>query len=222
MTIAYVHDLHEQFEVLVDKKECDSLVLHVNVVQRIDNGVVELSSKPDKGSTITIRLPLTLAILDGQLVRVGSNTYIFPLVSIVESLQCKKDYISKVAGGCYALRLREEYVPIVALYQAFDVKSDSTDMHDSLLVVVDNNGSKVGIIFDELLAQQQVVIKSLERNYHRVTGVSGATILGDGTVALILDVSGIVKLLGTDVAHSLSYTNQMARKLHSSDTVLPH
>ncbi|WP_018015547.1 chemotaxis protein CheA [Teredinibacter turnerae] len=160
------------------------------------NGIVEIRSTKDKGSTITIRLPLTLAILDGQLVRVGNNTYIFPLVSIIESLHCRREFINKVAGGCNVFKLRDDYVPIIELYKTFTVQPDAIDMDHSLIVVVDYEGGKVGVVVDELLAQQQVVIKSLEQNYRRVDGISGATILGDGTVALILDITGIVKLAG--------------------------
>ncbi|WNO07915.1 chemotaxis protein CheA [Teredinibacter sp. KSP-S5-2] len=173
------------------------------------NGVVELTSEPNKGSKITIRLPLTLAILDGQLIRVGKNTYIFPLVSIVESLQCRKEFISKVAGGCNVFRLRDDYVPIIELSKTFSVKADSEDFEESLMVVVESDGEKVGIVVDELLAQQQVVIKSLEQNYRRVDGISGATILGDGTVALILDIPGIVKLAGDAYRKAQQYTNSM-------------
>ncbi len=158
------------------------------------NGVVEISSKINKGSKITIKLPLTLAILDGQLVKVGSQTFIFPLTSIIESLQCKAEFVNQVAGGCSVFKLREEYVPIIELYKAFSVEPDSRKIEDSLLVVVESEGEKVGIVVDDLLAQQQVVIKSLEQNYRKVEGVSGATILGDGTVALILDIPGIIKL----------------------------
>lgn len=160
------------------------------------NGSVEIVSEKDRGSTITIRLPLTLAILDGQLVRVGDNTYIFPLVSIVESLQYRKDQISQVAGGCDVFKLRDDYVPIIELYKTFSVQPDNEYLDQALMVVVESDGEKVGVVVDELLAQQQVVIKSLEQNYKRVDGISGATILGDGTVALILDIGGIVKLAG--------------------------
>lgn len=160
------------------------------------NGHVEMSSKKDIGSTITIRLPLTLAILDGQLVRVGNNTYIFPLVSIVESLHYQRDFVSRVAGGCDVFKLRDDYVPIIELSKAFSVMPDSVELDQSLLVVVECGSEKIGVVVDELLAQQQVVIKSLEKNYKRVDGISGATILGDGTVALILDINGIVKLAG--------------------------
>lgn len=158
------------------------------------NGVIDLNSEVGVGSTITIRLPLTLAILDGQLVRVSDQTYIFPIVSIAESLQCKAELINKVAGGCDVFRLREEYVPIIQLAEVFNIPLNGGDLEGSLMVVVESEGEKVGIVVDELLAQQQVVIKSLEQNYKRVNGVSGATILGDGTVALIVDIPGIVKL----------------------------
>ncbi|SMF36448.1 two-component system, chemotaxis family, sensor kinase CheA [Alteromonadaceae bacterium Bs31] len=160
------------------------------------NGTVEINSQKDQGSKITIRLPLTLAILDGQLVRVGTNTYIFPLVSIVESLQYRKELISSVAGGCNVFKLRDDYVPIIELHKIFSVQADSDYLDQALMVVVESDGEKVGIVVDELLAQQQVVIKSLEQNYKRVEGISGATILGDGTVALILDTVGMVKLAG--------------------------
>lgn len=162
------------------------------------NGTVEISSKPGEGSRITIRLPLTLAILDGQLVRVGTHTYIFPLVSIVESLQTKAELLNRVAGGCDVFQLRNEYVPIIRLFDIFSIVPENDAVEDSLLVVVECDGEKVGIVVDELLAQQQVVIKSLEQNYQRVEGVSGATILGDGTVALILDIVGLVKLAGVN------------------------
>ena len=161
------------------------------------NGSVEIGSELGRGSKITIRLPLTLAILDGQLVRVGNNTYVFPLISIVESMQCKSEFVSKVASGCEVFKLRDDYVPIINLASAFSVTSDNNSLDNSLMVVVETEGDKVGIIVDELLAQQQVVIKSLEQNFRKVEGVSGATILGNGTVALILDIPGIVRLAGT-------------------------
>ena len=160
------------------------------------NGNVDIKSKEGVGTTITIRLPLTLAILDGQLVRVGTNVYIFPLVSIVESMQVKQDELNHVAGGCEVFQLRDEYLPVVRLYDIFSVKPDSFDIEDSLLVVVEADGEKIGVVVDELSAQQQVVIKSLEQNYQRVEGVSGATILGDGTVSLILDIPGLVNIAG--------------------------
>ena len=160
------------------------------------NGSVEVESTPGQGSVFTIRLPLTLAILDGQLIRVGEHTYIFPLVSIVESIQSYDQMIHRVATGCDVLRLRDEYVPIVKLWDIFNVKPDSEKIEEGLLVVCEGNNMKIAVFVDDLLAQQQVVIKSLQDNYRTVEGVSGATILGDGTVSLILDIGGLMKLAG--------------------------
>ena len=160
------------------------------------NGSVEVESTPGQGSVFTIRLPLTLAILDGQLIRVGEQVYIFPLVSIVESIQSYDQMIHRVSTGCEVLRLREEYVPIVRLWDIFNIKPDSEKLEDGLLVVVEGDNMKVAVLVDDLLAQQQVVIKSLQDNYRSVDGISGATILGDGTVSLILDISGLIKLAG--------------------------
>ncbi|NTS76516.1 chemotaxis protein CheA [Catenovulum sp. SM1970] len=173
------------------------------------NGSIELESRPGQGSTFTIRLPLTLAILDGQLVRVGEHIYIIPLVNIIESLQVDVSKVNNVGGEYEVLRLRDEYVPIVRLYESFNHTADSNKLEDGLLVVVENDNGKVGILVDELLAQQQVVIKSLEANYMRVEGISGATILGDGTVSLIIDVAGLVKLAGINKAlRSISHLNK--------------
>lgn len=161
-------------------------------------GVVEVKSESGKGSTFTIRLPLTLAIVDGQLVRVGDQIYIIPLISIIESLQIKADNVKTVAGQTELYRLREDYIPMVRLHNIFHTKSDSTQLDDGLLVVVEAEGQKVGFFVDDLLAQHQVVVKSLESNYEKVVGVSGATILGDGTVAIILDISGLINLSRPD------------------------
>ncbi|MFD2229918.1 chemotaxis protein CheA [Alkalimarinus sediminis] len=160
------------------------------------NGSVEVESTEGEGSVFTIRLPLTLAILDGQLIRVGNHTYILPLISIVESIQSFQGMLHRVVGGCDLLRLRDEYVPIIQLASIFNIESDAKDMDDGLLVVVEGDNMKVAILIDDLEAQQQVVIKSLEENYKKVDGVSGATILGDGTVSLILDIAGLIKLAG--------------------------
>jgi two-component system chemotaxis sensor kinase CheA len=153
-----------------------------------------VSSSHGEGTTFTIRLPLTLAILDGQLVRVGGQTYIIPLVSIVESLQINAQFVNAIAGKAEVYQLRDEYIPIIRLYNTFNVKPDCEQLENGLLVVVEGDGHKAGLLVDDLLAQQQVVIKSLESNFRRVEGLSGATILGDGTVALILDVAGVIRV----------------------------
>lgn len=161
------------------------------------NGSIEVSSERGKGSRFVIRLPLTLAILDGQLVRVGDQIYIFPLVSIVESIQSENLSINNVGGHSDVLQLRDEYVPIVPLHEVFNIDTEEKSLNDSIIVVVETDGEKVGVVVDELLGQQQVVIKSLDENYKKVDGISGATILGDGTVALIIDISGMSKMAGT-------------------------
>ena len=157
-------------------------------------GIIELESTVGVGTTIRIRLPLTLAILDGQLVRVGDQTYIVPLVSIIESLQATPDRVKSVTGSAELYRLRGEYIPIIRLYEMFGVEPQSTVLEHGLLVVVEGEGRRASIFVDELLGQQQVVIKSLETNYRKVDGVSGATILGDGTVAMIIDAGGVIAL----------------------------
>lgn len=157
-------------------------------------GSIEVNSQEGRGSRFTIRLPLTLAILDGQLVRVGEQIYIIPLVSIIESLQAKPDSINVLAGMSEVYRLRDEYLPVLRLYQVFNIVADTEDLTRGLLVVVEGDGQRAGIFVDELLGQQQVVIKSLESNYRRVDGVSGATILGDGSVALIMDIPGLIRM----------------------------
>ncbi len=156
------------------------------------NGSIEVQSEQGVGSIFTIRLPLTLAILDGQLVRVGEEKYVIPLVSIVESIQLEPRNMNHIAGSQPVMPLRDEYIPIVCMKDVFSL-STNADLSDAMLVIVDGERGKVGLVVNELLGQQQVVIKSLEQNYERVPGISGATILGDGTVALIIDVTGLHK-----------------------------
>ncbi|MDH5392537.1 MAG: chemotaxis protein CheA [Gammaproteobacteria bacterium] len=163
-------------------------------------GAIETHSVKGQGSIFSIRLPLTLAILDGQSVSVGSDNYIIPLVSIVESVQPKKESLNMVAGKGETYKLRDEYLPIIRvgdLFQIPDAKAQK--LEDGLLVVVEADGKRFGVFVDDLLGQQQVVIKSLESNYKRIDGISGATILGDGSVALILDILGLVRMTSKQV-----------------------
>jgi two-component system chemotaxis sensor kinase CheA len=170
----------------------------MDVVRRNINelgGGVEIESSPGRGSTVTIRLPLTLAILDGQTVRVGDETYVVPLTSIVESIQVRRDMVNLVAGRGETFRLRGEYLPVIRLHEVLGVPDPRvTELTDGLLVVVESDGRRGGLLVDDLVGQQQVVIKSLEANYRRVDGIAGATIMGDGSVALILDVPGLIRL----------------------------
>ncbi|MGR9051084.1 MAG: chemotaxis protein CheA [Gammaproteobacteria bacterium] len=158
-------------------------------------GNIEIHSQLGKGSTIAIHLPLTLAILDGQSIAVGDETYIVPLGSIIESINITDDMLNRITGKGETFRLRGEYLPIVRMHEIFSVTTArATKLTDGLIVVVEGQGVRCGLFVDDLLGQQQVVIKSLEANYRHVEGVSGATILGDGSVALILDIPGLVRL----------------------------
>ena len=158
-------------------------------------GEVEIDSELGVGTKITIRLPLTLAILDGQTIKVGDETYIVPLITIIESIQIKPDMINRVAGKGETFKLRGEYLQIIKLHEVFGIKAPkATDLSEGIMVVVESEGRHVGLFVDDLFGQQQVVIKSLEANYKKVDGFSGATILGDGSVALILDIPGVVRL----------------------------
>ncbi|HYM33979.1 MAG TPA: chemotaxis protein CheA, partial [Steroidobacteraceae bacterium] len=156
-------------------------------------GTIELRSTLGQGSRFIITLPLTLAIVDGQSVSVGPEKYIVPLTAIVESLQLKASMVSRVVGRGEVFSFREDYIPVVRLHEIFDVEPRSRELHEGLLMIVEGEGERVGLFVDDLLGQQQVVIKSLETNYRRVDGVSGATILGDGSVALILDIPGLIR-----------------------------
>ena len=157
-------------------------------------GNVSVKSETGVGSTFTIVLPLTLAILDGQLVRVGGESYIISLVSIVETIQVSREKVNEIAGASEMFRLRDQYLPVLRLHELFGIEADSDAIEEGLLVVAEANGQRVGIFVDDLLEQQQVVIKSMEANYRQTLGISGATILGDGAVALILDVPGLIQL----------------------------
>jgi two-component system chemotaxis sensor kinase CheA len=156
-------------------------------------GKIEVRTERGKGSRFVITLPLTLAIVDGQSVAVGSETYIVPLISIVESMQLRTSNVSRLSGRGEVFSFRGDYLPIIRLHELYGVEPRTHQLHEGLVVVAEGEGRRVGLFVDDLLGQQQVVIKSLEANYGHVEGVSGATILGDGSVALILDVPGIIR-----------------------------
>jgi two-component system chemotaxis sensor kinase CheA len=157
-------------------------------------GTVGIKTTPGKGTLFTLKLPLTLAIIDGMTVRVGKELYIIPLVSIVESIQPRSDTIRTIIGQAELINVRGAYHPIVRLHHAFHIEPEHTDLLDSILVIVETEGERVAVMVDELVGQQQVVIKSLEKNFRKVQGIAGATILGDGTVGFILDVRGLLDL----------------------------
>jgi len=158
------------------------------------SGRIEIESYQGLGTKMTIRLPLTLAILDGLSLRVGAETFIIPLTAIIESIQPKAEDVKTVAGQGEVVQVRGEYLPLTALYRVFNIRSRIRRPQEGTLMIVEADGVKAALLVDELLGQHQVVIKSLETNYRKVPGISGATIMGDGRVALILDVTGLVRM----------------------------
>ncbi|MFZ2301986.1 MAG: chemotaxis protein CheA [Gallionella sp.] len=156
-------------------------------------GRVEIASRFGEGSTVTIRLPLTLAILDGLSIAVGDQLYIIPLSFIIESLQPSAGDIKEISGQGQVLHVRGEYLPVIALHKIFNIEPKFTNPAEGILVLLEAEGKKVALFVDDLVSQHQVVIKSLETNYRKVTGISGATIMGDGRVAMIMDVGALVK-----------------------------
>ncbi|PRH25769.1 chemotaxis protein CheA [Burkholderia multivorans] len=154
-------------------------------------GHVEISSQAGRGTTTRIVLPLTLAILDGMSVKVGSEIFILPLNFVMESLQPSNDDIYTVGNGERVVRVRGEYLPLVALHEVFSVEGARTDPTQGIVTIMETEGRRFAMLIDELVGQQQVVVKNLETNYRKVHGISAATILGDGSVALIVDVAAL-------------------------------
>ena len=157
------------------------------------NGSVEIESSEGHGMKVSVRLPLTLAIMDGMSVGVGDEVYILPLSSVVESFQVKSGAVSTVGQGSQLVKVREEYMPVIELEKVFQVPRFDFEKSCDIMVVIEADGSRVALLVDELLGQQQVVVKNLESNYRKVPNISGATILGDGKVALILDTGALVR-----------------------------
>jgi two-component system chemotaxis sensor kinase CheA len=165
-------------------------------------GAVSIKTVPGKGTSFTLKLPLTLAIIEGMTVRVGKETYIVPLLSILESIQPKAESIKTVAGKGELINVRGTYLPIIRMYEVFSLEPEYTEPTKAILLILETEGEHVAVMVDEILGQQQVVIKSMEQNFRKVDGVAGATILGDGTVGFILDVRGLLEIArrGTAVA----------------------
>jgi two-component system chemotaxis sensor kinase CheA len=156
-------------------------------------GTVEIDSAEGYGMKVSVRLPLTLAIMDGMSVGVGEEVYILPLSSVVESFQVKQDTVKTVAGSGRVVEVRDEFMPVIELEKVFEVPRFDFEHVSNIMVVVEAEGGRVALLVDELLGQQQVVVKNLEANYRKVSDVSGATIMGDGRVALILDIGSLVR-----------------------------
>ena len=156
-------------------------------------GVVDIRSSKGYGTTISISLPLTLAILDGMSVKVGEEIYILPLGYVVESLQPAENDIKEISGQGRVLKVRGEYLPLIPLYRVFGIEPRFTRPSEGLVVILESEGKKAALFIDDLVGQQQVVVKNLESNYRKVAGISGATILGDGGVSLIIDVAALLR-----------------------------
>ncbi|MFZ6844898.1 chemotaxis protein CheA [Undibacterium sp. RuTC16W] len=156
-------------------------------------GVVDIRSAKGFGTTITISLPLTLAILDGMSIKVGEEIYILPLGFVIESLQPTTQDVKEISGKGRVVKVRDEYLPLIALYECFDIEPKFSKPSDGIAVIVEVDGKKAALFVDDLVGQQQVVVKNIESNYRKVPGISGATILGDGGVSLILDVSALLR-----------------------------
>jgi two-component system, chemotaxis family, sensor kinase CheA len=166
-------------------------------------GHVQIMSRRGEGTTIRIVLPLTLAILDGMLIKVGQEVFILPLSTVLESLQPAREDLYSMAGDDVVLKVRDEYLPVVAVHEALDVQGARTELTETIAVIVQGEGRRYALLVDDLVGQQQVVVKNLETNYRKVPGISAATILGDGSVALILDIAGL---------HRLDRTKREARR----------
>ncbi|MES2624475.1 MAG: chemotaxis protein CheA [Pseudomonadota bacterium] len=170
-------------------------------------GRVEVYSEKDKGSTFQITLPLTLAILDGQLIKVGNEVYVLPLLSIVETVQVKLDRLNIISGKQVVYRLRGEAIPVVDMRRLYRINGNEplTSYANKQLIIVESERKSIGLVVDELLDQHQVVIKSLENNFVKVPGMLGATILGDGTVSLILDVTTLADTISKDLSQVVKH-----------------
>lgn len=158
-------------------------------------GNVEVKTTPGIGTRFTLHLPLTLAIMDGLCVKVDTQVYIIPLLSVVESLSLADQQISRPAGGSELVPFHDEHLPLLKLYELFNLYSAKKQISDGIIIIVETENKKIGLFVDEIIGQQQVVVKSLETHYKRVDGVATATILGDGEVALILDISSLTNLV---------------------------
>jgi two-component system chemotaxis sensor kinase CheA len=156
-------------------------------------GSVDIRSAKGFGTTISISLPLTLAILDGMSIRVGDEVYILPLGFVIESLQPAPEDVKDISGKGKVVKVRGEYLPLIPLHQMFDIVPRVSDPCEGIVVILETEGRKAALFVDDLVGQQQVVVKNLESNYRKVTGISGATILGDGGVSLILDVAALIR-----------------------------
>ncbi len=157
-------------------------------------GKIEIKSTEGQGSTFIIKLPLTLAIIEGITFAIGTQIYIMPLISIIEQIKVKSDQVKPFEGKGEMIKIRDEYLPLIRLHKVFDIDTQVEDIDTGIVVVVEAGYRKCAIFVDELLDQQQVVIKSLDSAFSKHPGIAGGTILGDGRIALIIDIQGLVNM----------------------------
>ncbi len=199
LTEAQIHDLIFQagFSTASGISAVSGRGVGMDVVRRNINdlgGSVSVSSVPGRGSTFTIKLPLTLAILDAQLARVGNQIIVIPVLNIIESVQVRPGMVNYIAGESEVYRFRDEYIPVIRLHEAFGIAPLVTKLEQGLVIVVDAGRQKAALFVEDMVGQQQVVIKSLETNFRAVPGLIGATVLGDGAIAIIVDIGGLLQM----------------------------
>jgi two-component system chemotaxis sensor kinase CheA len=186
-------------------------------------GRISVSNRPGKGCTMTLSLPLTLAVMDGMVVSVGSQRFVLPTINIIESFQPKKENIGTVSTGCNVVMARGQYVHLIPLFNLFGITDSITDPQEALIILLESDeGGRIALMIDDVLGQQQVVIKSLETNYSNVDGISAATILGNGDVALIIDVPGMIHMranidLRDECISKLSRSEKFAKQTEEID-----
>jgi len=201
LTEAQIHDLifEAGFTTASGISAVSGRGVGMDVVRRNINdlgGSVGVASVPGQGSTFTIKLPLTLAILDAQLARVGNQIIVIPVLNIIESVQVKPGMVNYIAGESEVYRFRDEYIPVIRLHEAFGIAPLVTDIEKGLVIIVDAGHHKAALFVEDMVGQQQVVIKSLETNFRAVQGLIGATVLGDGAIAIIVDIPGLLQMCG--------------------------
>jgi two-component system chemotaxis sensor kinase CheA len=170
----------------------------MDVVRRnIENihGKVEVRSEKDKGTIVTLKIPLTLAIVDGMITRVGNNLYVIPIIAIKESLKADLKHITRTMDGQEIINIRGQLIPIIRIHEIFNTRAGNSKLEDGIIIVVENEQKSLCLYVDEVIRQQQVVIKGLSNYIGNIGCVSGCTILGDGDISLILDIAGIMNFV---------------------------
>ncbi len=181
----------------LDNEQIDEKLINFKAIKQVAeklNGTIEIENNESQGYSITINVPLTHSILDGLNVKIGNRVFIIPTISIVESIQAKSDFIKHVGNGTSALlMLRDEFIPIIKLYEFLNITPKYTKLEEGIFIVVKSGKQKAAFFIDEFLQQQQVVVKAIETNYKKIQNISGATVKGDGSIGIILDIKNIIE-----------------------------